>query len=186
MLKELIYQLARLVVALGLGVGIGLYMGQRPTAPIGEAVVATTVPELRTVGTETIPCAPVQVFKTPAKKKLALPATVQGNPNQVVTSSVGLKPDLNPHRITSVLDIETGKTTTYDQRLARPWLALNTRSYVGIGYGESDAGRVVRLEAEQALLDIKSVSIVGRANIDQPMNGGGHRWMAGVFAKVGW
>lgn len=185
-MKELLYSLARLAVALGLGVGIGLYIGQRPTAPIGEAVVATPAPELKNVGTETVPCVNVQAYKAPAKKKLALPAAVQDNPRLVVTSSVGLKPDLNPRRITSVLDIETGKTETYDQRLALPWLALNTSGEAGISYGQRGSDRIVRLEVRQSLANIKAVRIGAVASFDQPLGGGRSDGYIGVGGWYRW
>jgi hypothetical protein len=184
MLKDLFYQVARLVVALGLGVGIGLWLGQRPTAPIGEAVVATTAPELKNVGTETRPCAPVKVYTASAKKKLDMPKAVQDNPNQQVTASISLPADLYPHRITSVADLGTGETKVYDQRLERPWLALNPRGYIGVGYGQNQDGRAVRLAASQSVVDIKSFTIAGDASYD--FGAGRNTWFVGVMAKRPW
>lgn len=184
--RGLVGQLLRLAVAFGLGVGIALWLGQVPLAPVGEAVVARPSPELKGVATETIPCAPVQAYAAPAKKKLALPAAVQDNPNQHVTASVKLQADLYPHRITSVLDIETGKTTTYDQRLALPWLALDTSGEAGISYGQRGGDRVVRLEARQSVADIKAVRIGAVASFDQPISGGRSDAYIGVGAWYRW
>lgn len=186
MRRNLLYQLARLLIALGLGVGIGLYASQRPTAPIGEAVEAKTVPELRTVATETVPCAPVKIYGTPAKKKLGMPAAVQNNSNQQVTASIQLAADLYPHRLTSVADLGTGETKIYDQRLALPWLALDTGGEAGISYGQRGGDRIVRLEVRQSLADIKAVRVGAVASFDQALNGGRNDGYIGVGAWYRW
>jgi hypothetical protein len=186
MLINIAYSLTALIVAMCAGFGIGLYAGQQPAAPIGEAVVAKTAPELRGIGTETVPCVNVQAYKAPAKKALSLPAAVQDAPRQVVTSSSRLTADIRPHLITSVLDLDTGQTKTYDQRLELPWLASDTSGEAGISYGQRGSDRIVRLEVRQSLADIKAVRIGAVASFDQPVGGGRSDGYIGVGAWYRW
>lgn len=177
---------AYVAIAYVLGFASGLWYASLPLAPIGEAVLAKPDPALRDVGTETIPCAPVQAYRPAAKKKLALPPAVQDNSNLVVTSSIGLKPDINPHRLTGVFDKESGKTEIYDQRLALPWLALDTSGEAGISYGQRGSDRIVRFEVRQSLADIKAVRIGAVASFDQSLGGGRSDGYIGVGGWYRW
>lgn len=185
-MNALAVRIGTLIVAFGLGVGIGLKIISAPPAPVGSTVEAPPAPELKGIGTETVPCATVEAYKPEAKRGLSLPSAVQENPRQVVTSSTNISPGINPHRITSVLDVGTGKTTTYDQRLELPWLALDGRGEAGISYGQRGSERIVRLEARQSLFDLRAVRVGAVASLDQPLAGGRPDAFIGVGAWYRW
>ncbi len=68
--------------------------------------------------------------------------------------------------MTTVLDASTGKFETYDRAEPLPWLAVSTKSQVGMYYGLKRGEHVIRLEGQQELLQIKAVRVGAVATLD--------------------
>lgn len=154
--------------------------------PVGEAVEAK--PDKAIIGqpTERLDCVPVVVYRDAVKDKVKLPSAVVGDPNKKVLGAVRVDADIRPHTVTPVIDTKTGEVTTYDTRLALPRFAIDTRGEAGIAYGQRGSERVLRLEARQALADIKAVKIGAVANYDMPIGGGSGSSFIGVGAWYRW
>jgi hypothetical protein len=152
-----------------------------PAAP-GIHLPATPAPELKRE--ETIPVLvfePVQVYKPAVKQKLKLPPAVQADANQHVVASTRTPNDERPHTVTTVLDTSTGKFETYDRAEPLPWLAVSTKSQVGLFYGLKRGDPVIRLQGQQELLQIKAVRIGATATLD-----GDGETFVGVGAWARW
>lgn len=174
------------VAALLIGYVVGQYMAQAPAAPVGVAVEAPPSKIVADVPTVAVPCkAPIVTYAPAAKKKLRLPQAVADAPSAAVIAATDVRPDIHPHTITSVLDVETGKTTTYDTRMALPLLAPDAHGEAGAMYGRTDAGDVVRLMVRQGFVDVKAWRIEGAASFDVPLSGS-PRWFAGLGAVYRW
>lgn len=144
-----------------------IWYNRLPDAPPGIHMPATPSPELRRE--ETIPVqatAPVQVYKPATKKKLKLPKAVVEDATQHVIASTRTANDERQHTITTTLNTSTGAFTSYDRVEPLPWLAVNTKSQVGIYYGLKRGEQITRLEGRQELLQIKAVHIGATATLD--------------------
>lgn len=145
-----------------------LYFHFMPTPmPPGIHMPATPAPELKRE--KTVPAqvaGPIQVYKPAAKKKLKLPAQIQDDPEQHVVASTRTPNDEREHTVTTVLDTSTGKFETYDRAEPLPWAAVATKTQVGMFYGYRGDEPVVRLQAQQELLQIKAVRLGATATLD--------------------
>lgn len=161
--------LAALLLALSLLSGaVVLYFHFKPAPmPPGIHLPATQAPELKRE--ETIPvqvAEPIQVYKPAVKKKLKLPPVVQANPEQHVVASTRTPNDERQHTVTTTLDTSTGEFTSYDRAEPLPWLAVATKTQVGLFYGLRGREQIIRLQAQQELLQVKAVRIGATATLD--------------------
>ena len=158
----------RLLLAVGLVAVIALYFYMKPAPmPPGVHVEATPAPEVSKVPTERVEIAPpIQVYKPTAKAKLNLPKPVQQDAAQHVIASSKTVNDERQHTITTVIDAKTGNTTTYDRVDPLPWIAVNTKSEVGLYYGYRGGEQVVRLQGKQELLQVKALHLGAIATAD--------------------
>lgn len=161
------YALTALGVFLAFG-ATALYFHFKPDpAPPGIHMPATPAPELKRE--ETIPvqvAEPIRVYKPAVKKKLKLPPAVQADAGQHVVASTKTANDERQHTVTTTLNTSTGEFTSYDRAEPLPWLAVNTKSQVGIYYGLKRGEQITRLEGRQELLQIKAVHIGATATLD--------------------
>ena len=158
----------RLLLAVGLVAVIALYFYMKPAPmPPGVHVESTPAPEVANVPTERVEIAPpIQVYKPAAKKKLKLPEPVQQDAAQHVIASSKTANDERQHTITTVIDANTGNATTYDRVDPLPWIAVNTKSEVGLYYGYRGGEQVVRLQGKQELLQVKALHLGAIATAD--------------------
>lgn len=159
-----------LVLALALFVTIGataLYFRFKPAPmPPGVHMPATPAPELKREETAPLIVDFVKAYKPAAKKKLKLPPAAQADAALHVVASTRTPSDERSHTVTSVLDTRTGEFTTYDRVEPLPWLAVSTKSQVGMYYGLKRGEQVIRLEGRQELLQIKAVRVGATATLD--------------------
>ncbi len=158
-----------LVLALFAVIGaVALYFYFKPAPmPSGVHMPATPAQELKREKTVPVQVAgPIQVYKPATKKKLKLPAQIQDDPEQHVVASTRTPNDEREHTVTTVLDASTGKFETYDRAEPLPWLAVSTKSQVGMYYGLKRGEHVIRLEGQQELLQIKAVRVGAVATLD--------------------
>lgn len=159
-----------LVTALALFIaltGVTLYFLFKPDpAPPGVHLPATPAPELKREETVPVVIDFVKVYKPAVKKKLKLPDHVQADPKQHVVASTKTANDERQHTVTTTLDTSTGEFTSYDRVEPQPWLAVSTKSQVGLFYGLRGREEIIRLQAQQELLQIKAVRVGATASLD--------------------
>lgn len=175
----------RLLFALAIAVGAAyLYFLPEP-APTAAHLEARPAPEVAREPREPVPVtAPLQVYKPAAKKKLKLPTEIQQAPQKRVAASTLTANDERAHTVTTVLDTSTGIFTSYDRAEPRPWLAPATRTEVGVFYGLRDGGRVIRIQGQQELLQVKALRLGAIASVD--VGSGGVDSFIGVGAWARW
>ena len=156
------------------------------TPPVGVAVEAKPAPEVAKIDKEVVAVPHVVVYKPEAKEKVGLPESVRANKSKAVTSATKVKADIRPTVVTTVVDTETGETTAYTTRAKLPWAAIDTRGEAGIAYGYRGGEPTIRLEARQALFDIKAVKVGVMGSYDQPLRGGKPDAFIGVGAWYRW
>lgn len=121
------------------------------------------------VDTEVITPKALKVYKPVAKKKLALPVEVQTDEAKVVTSAVTVDYSLlHKQTVSSVLDTQTGETTTYVNEEPSPWLAHRSFGSASLasGFKGLNPAPVVRLQVTQDVIQIKSLTFGGVATLD--------------------
>jgi hypothetical protein len=134
--------------------------------PTGVQIEAKPAKEVARVPTVPVPVKQVQAYPPAAKKKLDLPKTVQQDAGQHVVASTRTPADERPHTVTTVLDARSGEFHTYDRADPQPWLAVNTRSQVGVLYGYRNGEPAIRIEGHQELLQVKAVHLGAVASAD--------------------
>lgn len=135
-----------------------------PTGAVIDAKPAREVAKEKTVAL--VVTAPIQVYKPAVKRKLKLPSAVIADTNTYVVAASKVKADERPHTITTTLNKETGVFNTYDRVDPLPWVAVNTRTELGVYAGLKNTEPAIRLEAKQTVLQIKAVHVGAVANLD--------------------
>lgn len=177
--------MAAVVVA---GIAIAWLLHDRQQGETGQTIEAKPAKEVGKLPKVPVQLkAPIKVYAGGVKLKqsIDLPAEVAQDDNQHVIASSKIEGD-QPHTITTVIDTETGEVRTFDRRDPLPWLAWDDRGGLGIYYGIKRGVQTVRIQAHQGLFSVKSVHIVGLANIDQPTNGVSADYFAGIGAEYRW
>ena len=164
---------------------------QSPTQDSNSTVEAAPAPALKDVGKlEITPKHPIKVYAggKKTKQKLKLPPSVVSQDSQQVLAGIKLDMrDDHPRTITTMLDTETGESSSYITKEPLPWLAVDTRGSIGAYAGFKNATPTLRLEAKQSLLQIKNVHIRATASIDQPLQGAIQQdYFVGIGAEVHW
>lgn len=171
-------------VALGIVVmTVAAVLFFRPSdAPPGIHMEANPAPELKRE--ETIPvqvAEPIQVYKPAVKKKLRLPKAVVEDVKQHVVASSKTSNDERQHTITTTLDTSTGEFTSYDRVDPLPWVAVNTKTELGLFYGLKGGDQIIRLQGQQTLLQVKAIRVGATATLDSDGEA-----FAGVGAWARW
>lgn len=137
--------------------------------------------------TDVVPSAPIKVFKRSAviKKKVMLPQAVVDNPKEQVLAASTVESSLHPQTITTLLNTDTGETTTYIKQEPLPWIAMNTHGELSSYIGVKNSIPTVRIQAKQNLIDVKSVHINAVGSVDQSTNGNTD-FFVGVGATYTW
>lgn len=155
------------ITTLGLALIAALYFHFKPApSPPGVHMPATPAPEVKREETVPIDVTSVNVYKPAVKKKLKLPPAVQADPKQHVVAATRTPNDEREHTVTTTLDTTTGKFTTYDRAEPLPWMAVATKTQVGLYYGLRGSDTILRLQAQQELLQIKAVRLGATATLD--------------------
>lgn len=156
---------ALVIVAVAAAGVLGFSLRPQP-APTGIYVEAPPAPPVAKIEREPVKVDAVQAYKPAAKKKLKLPAAVQTDPAQRVVAATRTPDDERAHTVTTVLDTATGEFTSYDRAEPEPWLAVDTKSEVGVFYGYKDGQPAIRVDGRQTLLQVKQLRIGAVATAD--------------------
>lgn len=138
----------------------------RDPAPAGVHVEAAPAPQVAKVPTVAVPVEQVQAYAPAAKNKLKLPARIQQDDNAHVVAASRTPADERPHTVTTVLDSETGKFTTFDRAEPLPWVAAQPKTEVGAFVGYRFGEPALRIEARHELLQIKAFHVGALASAD--------------------
>lgn len=153
------------VITLILGYAIySSFFKQESTNRIVLATPSTTVKKEATIPVQV--AAPIQVYKPAVKKKLKLSESVIADTNIHVVASNTVKPDDRPRTLNTVIDTDTGYFTTYETIESRPWLAVNTHTHIAAYYGLKNKEQIVRIQAQQEILQTKALHIEAIASVD--------------------
>lgn len=181
-----------IIVLLCIAAVVWLVFGRQP-APQSEGVTVESTPAPVLINTPLIDLAlssPVKVYSGGAttKQQLKLPATVVKDDSKQVISGTRIDAkDDHPKTVTTVIDADTGESTTYVTTEPLPWLAMDTRGGVGLYAGLKNGQQVARLQLRQDVLQIKNVHVGAIASIDQPITGAGQQdYFIGVGAEYRW
>lgn len=158
--------IAMIFVFVAMAIMLYFYLKPDP-APAGVHMEAKPAPEVVKVETERVEIStPVRVYKPAAKKKLALPESVQADERKHVIASTKTANDERQHTVTTLIDAGTGESITYDRVDPLPWVAVNTKSELGVYYGLKNGSQAIRLEGKQELFQIKAVHVGATASAD--------------------
>lgn len=180
------------IVLLCLGAVVWLFASSHatPPAPV-QTIEATPAPVL--INTPLIDMAlasPVKVYSGGAKtkQKLKLPASVVKDDSKQVISGTRIEEnDDHPKTVTTVIDADTGESTTFVTTEPLPWLAVDTRGGIGLYTGFKNGQQVARLQVRQDVLQIKQLHVGAIASVDQPLSGAGQQdYFIGVGAEYRW
>lgn len=181
--KRLVVDAAAVILAAS---AVFAYFHFKPVpAPPGVHVEAQESPDVEGVGKHDVTVTHVHVYKPAAKEELKLPAAVVDNPKVHVVASTKTPNDERQHTVTTTLDSETGKFTTYDRAEPLPWIGVTTKSEVGAYLGLKNGEPAVRVEGHQEILQIKSVRIGATASVDVTQSGDVDSFV-GIGARVRW
>ena len=155
-----------------------------PPATVVEAKVNPIVAKEEKVdATINTPQKTVKVYKESAKARLTLPKDILDSSTKVITASSVVTESERPTEVTSVLDTNTGETTTFVTPKQYPWFALENKGEVNIDYilktGSNDF--VIRATARENFVNIKGIHLGGVAQIDSTGEGS-----VGVGATYKW
>ena len=89
--------------------------------------------------------------------------------------------DERQHTVTTVINTETGVPETFDRVEPLPWVAVNTKTQVGVFYGVKQGTPVARLQAEQEFLQIKALHFGAIGSLDSDAT-----YFAGVGVWARW
>ncbi len=154
----------------------------KPTQqPVGTPAIAQSAPQLAHVATEAIKPPSVVVYAPVAKKKVPLPMQVQADTHQYVLASSRVPFGLHPQNVTTVIDDQTGKSTTYVTREPLPWIAVQQTGEARIDYGWKGGSAVARLSMREDLLEVKALYLGINATLDSDGQyfigaGVGYKW----------
>lgn len=171
--------IAATLIAAGL-----LWVAFRDTQPPAVAIApATIAPQVRGLPTVAVtPRAPVRAYAPEARRRLGVEHLTRAS--EAVVAASRIEPDdPHPKTLITTLDLETGDVRSIERTEPLPWLRATSRGEVGLYYGfrAGEPAPVVRVQATQALLDIKAMRVQASASADQAGD-----WFAGVGVAYRW
>lgn len=175
--------LAVAVLTLG-GAYLYAWLNKPVDIPPGVTVPAAPASEIKhETPTVTIKPPSIKAYAPGVKGSLKLPAHVVSDDAKHVIASSKTANDERPHTVTTVVDSGTGEVTTYDRTDPLPWLAVNTKSEVGVFYGLKNGEQALRVEGRQELLQVKALHAGVVGTVDATRQGVDGFIGAGVWAR---
>lgn len=182
--QRMLLAILAMLALFGAGVILGAWLCHKEPVPAGKWTQLKKDGRIADVGTEAIKpkdCA-VVVAKPTAKHKMDLPPEIQADPKRHVTTAIVIQPSERPQSVVSLFNEATGTTDMLTQRMAYPWIAIEQRGQLWIGYGLADGGRRAgRIMLREDLLQLSALHLGGMASIDT-----GGQWFAGIGMAWRW
>lgn len=183
-LKNIQAAMIFLIIGAAIAYGISWYM-KPADIPTGMVVDATPAPEVKREEKVEVVTAPIKVYKPAVKRTLKLPESVVSDKGQHVIASSKTPNDERQHTITTVINQHTGEVQSFDRTEPLPWVAVNTKSEVGVYYGLKSGEPTVRIEGRQELLQVKAIHVGAIASADMTRSMGTDTFV-GVGAWARW
>lgn len=150
-----------LEIALVIGLSICWFYFKPTPEKAGQVIVATPAKEVKRVPVvdTKIVSGTVAVYKGGAKlkKKLTLPKAIVDDAKKEVLASSKIPTGEHSHTVTTVIDTDTGRSTTYVRADPLPWIALESRGEVGMYAGMKDGQQAVRVQVRQDFVQVKAL-----------------------------
>jgi len=144
-----------------LAAGYVLWHFNSTPAQVGEQAEAQAAPQVKDVPKTEIVVPKVKVYAPKAKANLRLPDPLKNDRDIHVVESTRVSTDSHPHTITTLIDANTGETTTLDRREPLPWLTLKKTGAVGLSYDAINGIRT--LYGRQDIVQAKAFYLSGMA-----------------------
>lgn len=123
-----------------------LWQVYKPTqAPVNAWTPAKEAKQVALVPKEEVEIPKIEVYKPEAKKKLKLDKKIQDDPNASVIAATVVKADDRPVTVVTIIDKETGKSSTIERREPYPWFALENRREIRLSHGWRDTKTMTRI-----------------------------------------
>lgn len=156
-----------LVLSLSL---LGLFIWNRFTpapAPVEQWTEAVASAPVKSVSKVEIAPKKIKVYAKLAKAKLKLPDAIRQDDNQYVLASSTIAHSYRPQTVATVINSETGESTTITRREPYPWFSAEHTGEARIDYGIKNGGaRVGRLTVREDLIQIKGINLGATATLD--------------------
>lgn len=173
-----------LLIAAG---GYAYWFFTRPPVDTTVATIAAPAPAIKKVKKRVVPVKQVTVYAPEAKANLKLPPLVITDETKQVTGATTVAPSERRVTVTSVLDTQTGETTTYSKPEPLPWFAVESRgeARIDVGYkwskGIPAPVQIGRLSVRHDFVQVKGFHAGVNAAIDSDGVvfagvGVGYRW----------
>lgn len=137
-----------------------------PAPEVGVSAPLPPATEVRTVEKVVERVKYVKVYPSETKQNLDLPKDVVADPVKKVTATGKLSADERPYTMTAVLDTSSGESEVYARPDPLPWVAVSTKSQVGLFYGYKGHEPVLRLHGVQEVLQVKALRAGATAALD--------------------
>lgn len=183
---RLLIQLISVFISVGLIIQVISSLLPHKTQPV--SIVATPAPVVKAEPKiEVMPTKPIKVYKHSAKikQKVKLPQPVIDNPSEQVLAATKVESNDHPQLVTTVLNTDTGETSTYIKQEPQPWFATNTHGDFSTYVGFKNRNTAIRFQVRQNLIDVKSVHINAVGSVDQSTNGDTD-YFVGIGATYAW
>jgi hypothetical protein len=172
---------APVAISVGLVAFLVWYSFKPDAVPVGVSTPLPVAKEVAKVEPVKDVVKYVYVYPKSVKPKLNLPKHVAEDDSEKVTSSSKLQAERRDYTITSVLDVDSGKTTIYARPDPLPWLGMSHEGEASLAYGYKQSGPVVRLTVNQNFLRVKSVHFGATGTLDSDGS-----YFAGLSASYKW
>jgi len=150
-----------IIVALALG--YGYWHSQQPVADTTVAVESKPAAAVARTKRVSTPVKSVQTYEPRAKADLKLPAAIIADADKQVTSATTIPPSERRVTVTSVVDVQTGETKTYQKPEPYPWIAVESRGEARLDLGYKIDRRTLvpavvgRLTVTHSFLQLKAL-----------------------------
>ena len=155
-----------IIAAIIASVTIWIFANRQPEKIISSP--ATAAPAIQNVQKVPVQVKTVQVYPASVKKKTDLPKSEQDNPIIAVLDSSKIQPDLHPQTITTILNTQTGETSTTIVQNPYPLFTEERRKEIRFSYGIKSTGTVGRIQFTDDLYQVKAIHLgfIGVADTD--------------------
>jgi hypothetical protein len=162
----------------GAAAALGWFLVVAILASVDKSVIEVSVPatpaaEVKRAPVKRVPVkVPVKVYGGDTKARLKLPADVVKAPEKQVIAATKVDRSERPQTVTTVINTETGESSSYTRLDPYPWFALDTRGEARLALGvKTRNGRieqVVRMGITYDVVRVKALTagVVGTIDSD--------------------
>jgi hypothetical protein len=157
-----------LSIAVIVVVGWFMYHLMHKPAPV-DNTPAIVAPAILAVAKEEVKLVKIQAYKQEAKAVLPLPQKIKDDQAEHVVAATQTPDDDHKHTVTTVVNVDTGETTTIDHKEPLPWLAVEKSNELRVDYGykgDPNPLPVARLSFRADLVQVKALHFGLNTSLD--------------------